>query len=136
MKRYIVKDEEGKVVEISELEEGEKAPQKTEAPEKKDEEGATAPFTPEQMDAIRKIISEELAKASAADKPAEGDVHDEEEMKKEEEEKKEEVSDSKKAKDSKGPVSIEDKSSKVNDSSLDLEEERNNAWAKRYGISK
>lgn len=136
MKRYVIKDEEGKVVEVSELEENEKAPEV--APEKKDEEGAAAaPFTPEQMDAIRKIISEELAKAK--EQPAEAGepgVGDEDEMKKEEEEKKLAAEDSKKqAKDSKtGPAAVSEQK-QVNDSaSIDLEEERNNAWTKRYGL--
>lgn len=134
MKRYFIKDEEGKVVEVSELEAGEEAP-KAEAPAQKDEEGAApaAPFTPEQMDAIRTIISEELAKLhKPEEKPAE-EMHDEAEMKKEEEEKKE-ACDSKKTTDS--AVSLENKKTSVSDSSLDVEEERANAWNKRFGLSK
>jgi hypothetical protein len=137
-----MKDEEGKVVEVTELSEGEQLP-KSEAPKKDEEPAAAAPFTPEQMDAIRKIISEELAKASGSTDP---ETHDseEEEMKKKEEEAKKAAEEAKKAEeeakkvgDSKGPVSIENKTpAAVKDSSLDLEEERNNAFAKRYGLSR
>lgn len=143
MKRYIIKDEEGKVVNVTELGEGEQAP-KSEAPKCDEGEGAAAPFTPEQMDAIRKIISEELAKSAGATKPAEGEAHDAEEkakaeeMKKEEEAKKLEeekkAADAKKAKDA--AAVAETKSVKVADSTVSLEDERDNAWLTRYGLSK
>lgn len=131
MKKYFIKDEEGKVVEVSELEEGEALPKEAEAPKKDEEGAAAAPFTPEQMDAIRKIISEELAKAKEP-APAEEAHDDATEMKKEEEKKLEEE---KKIGDSKSPVSLE-KKAQVNDSSVDLEEERDNAFLKRYGLSR
>lgn len=129
MKRYVIKDEEGKVVEVSELEAGEKMPE-AEAPKHDEEEGAApaAPFTPEQMDAIRTIISEELAKLKPAEEhtPApEGEAHDQEEMKEEEKEVKQ-------ACDSKGPAAVAELKAPVTDSTLNLEDERTNAWAKRY----
>lgn len=127
MKRYVIKDEEGKVVEVSELEANEKMPE-GEAPQHDEEEGATAPFTPEQMDAIRTIISEELAKLKPAEKPAptpEAEAHDEAEMSEEEKEVK-------KACDSKGPAAVAETKKPVTDSALNLEDERVNVWAKRY----
>lgn len=139
MKRYVVKDEDGKAIEVNEYEEGE-MPEKETKP--MPEEGThDEAFSPEQVDAIKKIVAEAIAEALKKDEPAAGpdvEAHDESI-----EASKEDNGDGgaigsvqAPAKDSiskKGPGSVEVHDSKVEDSIIDEgDEEINKAWASRF----
>lgn len=139
MKKFHVKDEDGEVFEVEEIDE---APETVEIEEVKDD----LTLTDEEISALKGLaaVSEKLMKLVADVEDACKDEEEEEEEKvedgeEEEEEKIEEVIDSEeeeekeaKACDSKKSFGAIESKSKSKDSladSLDVE----NAWAKRYG---
>lgn len=129
MKKYIIKDEDGKEIEVIETEEMAKpeAP-KADEPEKP-EDVHDEPFSPEQIAAIKAIVKEALAEAS---KPAEEDTPaptgDEQLPETEEEKKAKELTGDSVAKS--GPAAI---AKQVTDSNeVDDSEAIAEAWTKRY----
>lgn len=142
MKTYVVKDEDGKVVTVNEYEEGEAPTPAAEPEAPKTGEGATdEAFTPEQMDAIKKIVAEAIAEALKKDEPTpapEAETHDEDVDTAKEETGEGgaigNVTAPTKAGDSvskTGPGSIEQKPTTVNDSLIN-EEDVATAWENRF----
>lgn len=131
MKKYIIKDEDGKEIEVIETEEkAEEKPAKP-AEEKPAEAAHDEPFSPEQIAAIKEIVKEALAEASkpAEEKPAEETPTGDEDIPESEEEKKAKaMTGDSVAK--KGPAAVD---TTVNDSALiDEDAEIAKAWTKRY----
>lgn len=148
MKTYRIKDEDGKVLEVNEYEEGEKPEeaQPAPAPQSPEEGAKDEAFTPEQKAAIKEIVAEALAEAlkakeNPAPAPEAPETHDEDVDAAKEDNGEggaignvnapDKVGDSAK----KAAGSVEPQPTKVDDSIVD-EEEVNSTWANRFSKDK
>lgn len=129
MKKYIIKDEDGKVVEVSEYENEKPADDPadhTDPAEKTDDE----PFSPEQVEAIKNIVAAAISEAMKSNTPKTPST---DEDPKETEDPKV-VIEPDKTHDSvskTGPTSVETRKPIVHDSAIN-EEDVNTAWSNRF----
>lgn len=132
MKKYIIKDEDGKVVEVSEYE-NEKPADDPADPADPAEKTGDEPFSPEQVEAIKNIVAAAISEAMKSNTPKTPDTTSTDTDPKETEDPKV-VIDPNKAHDSvskTGPTSVETRKPIVHDSAIN-EEDVNTAWSNRF----